>query len=116
MTVHLVYRPAFRSVAFRSRNDDRMVAREHRRLRRFLIGLVRSLIWTAGISVAMAVWAIAAEMGFVLQFGIRTGVLSHWQVWFASGAFMLGSASMLARLVRPGLIPKKASEEAFRAA
>jgi hypothetical protein len=116
MTIHLVYRPAFRSVAFRSKQANRRAqVREYRFMRRIVAGTIRPLIWAAGIAVGMAVWAIAGEMGFALPFAIQKGVLSHWQVWFAAGALTICAVAMLLR-IPPAAGSNEAATDAFRAA
>jgi hypothetical protein len=46
---------------------------------------------------ALGVWRLGADPGWTNQFFIATGLLSHWQPWFAVAACMHTSARSLNR-------------------
>ena len=59
--------------------------------------LVLILVRLGSVAVALAVWRIASDLGLFYGFLFSTGVLSHWQVWFALGVLLSGSALTLSR-------------------
>ena len=59
--------------------------------------MVVILVRLASVAVALAVWRIANDLGLSLNFLFNDGVLSHWQVWFALGVLLSGSALTLSR-------------------
>ena len=69
--------------------------------RRWLSGAMESLVLIlvrlASVAVALAVWRIASDLGLFYGFLFSTGVLSHWQVWFALGVLLSGTALTLSR-------------------
>jgi hypothetical protein len=46
----------------------------------------------------MAFWRIAADLRWTGDFFISSGLLSHWQIWLAAAAILLGVATLLNRL------------------
>lgn len=54
----------------------------------------------ATVAVALSVWRIASDLGLSWGFLFNNGVLSHWQVWFALGLLLTGSAVALSRRLR----------------
>ena len=65
------------------------------------LGALESMILVltrlATIAVGLAVWRIASDLGLPWQFVFNSGVLSHWQVWFALGLLFSGGALTLSR-------------------
>lgn len=53
----------------------------------------------AFMEAALGSWRLAADLGWAGAFFIDTGVLSHWQVWFALAAFTQVSSVYLNRLL-----------------
>lgn len=45
----------------------------------------------------LALWGIAASVGFTGPFGIETGLLSHWQVWLGIALAVTAVAAWLNR-------------------
>jgi hypothetical protein len=62
--------------------------------------MVLLLVRLATVAVGLAVWRIASDLDLNWWFPFSTGVASHWQVWFALGVLLSGSALMLARRLR----------------
>lgn len=62
--------------------------------------LVLVLVRLATVAVGLAVWRIASDLDVSWGFPISTGVASHWQVWFALGMLLSGSALTLAKRLR----------------
>lgn len=52
------------------------------------------------IGYVLAVWRLAADLGWMGQFFISTGLLSHWQVWLAIAIAVHILASFLNRFDR----------------
>lgn len=61
----------------------------------------------AMMEAALGVWRMCADLGWAGAFFVNTGILSHWQVWFALAAFTQASALYLNRLVRSGTQPAR---------
>jgi hypothetical protein len=53
----------------------------------------------AFLEAALGSWRLAADLGWAGAFFINTGVLSHWQVWFALSAFTQVTSVYLNRLL-----------------
>ena len=64
------------------------------------------LVRLASIAVLMAVWRIAADLDLMRGFLFNSGVLSHWQVWFAGAVLLSTGALSLARRVNPEHAPQ----------
>ncbi|MGD0580660.1 MAG: hypothetical protein ABSC08_17245, partial [Bryobacteraceae bacterium] len=62
-----------------------------------LESLILVLVRLATLAVGLAVWRIASDLGLFWRFVFSSGVLSHWQVWFALGVLLSGSALTLSR-------------------
>jgi hypothetical protein len=48
----------------------------------------------------LGLWRLAADMKWTGEFGISTGLFSHWQVWFGSAAILQWVAWTLNRYGR----------------
>jgi hypothetical protein len=53
--------------------------------REMIHGLTHMLTPACAIAYALSLWRIGEDMGWARPFAIRTGLLSHWQVWFGIG-------------------------------
>jgi hypothetical protein len=53
----------------------------------------------AFMEAALGSWRLGADLGWAGAFFIDTGVLSHWQVWFALAAFTEITSVYLNRLL-----------------
>ena len=125
MTIRLVYRTSFRkspqSAAVAAHGERQEFARtlraafgdeEHEQTdatlpepaSRWQQGALESLVVTlvrlASVAVAFAVWRIASDLGLFWHFAFSSGVLSHWQVWFALGVLLSGTALTLSRRIQ----------------
>ena len=49
---------------------------------------------------ALGAWRLSADLGWTDQFFIESGLLSHWQVWFALAALLQSSAVAARRRLR----------------
>ncbi|MFN0170151.1 MAG: hypothetical protein ACKV22_27340 [Bryobacteraceae bacterium] len=52
--------------------------------RRSVQGFGALLTPAAWMAAALAVWRLAADLQFAGEFGISSGVFSHWQVWLTT--------------------------------
>jgi hypothetical protein len=48
----------------------------------------------------LGVWRLCADLGWAGAFFVNSGLLSHWQVWFALAAFTQASALYMNKLVQ----------------
>lgn len=46
---------------------------------------------------ALGLWSLGADIGVAGQFGINTGLFSHWQVWIGFGVAATALAVKLSR-------------------
>ncbi|MCL5745120.1 MAG: hypothetical protein M1541_14540 [Acidobacteria bacterium] len=87
-------------------------------------GKNRHLAWAAGalltpgavMAFALAMWRLAADMGWAREFAVSEGLLSHWQVWLAISVLLELGAWMLNRYgaggaSNPGTEPVAAVKE-----
>ncbi len=56
--------------------------------------LLTPAAWMAGV---LAVWRLASDLQFAGEFGIASGVFSHWQVWLSTAAALGWGALALNR-------------------
>jgi FtsH-binding integral membrane protein len=65
--------------------------------RQIALALASLLNPAAFLACSLAAWRIGADMQWMGQFYIASGVFSHWQVWLALGVALFLFASTLAR-------------------
>ena len=53
----------------------------------------------AAMEGALGTWRLATDLGWAGEFFVNSGLLSHWQVWFAIAAFTQVTAVSLNRLL-----------------
>ena len=63
----------------------RQVQRRKGKNRRMALALSALLTPAAVMASALGVWRLAADMKWTGEFGIASGIFSHWQVWLALG-------------------------------
>ena len=118
MTIRIVYRPSFRRSpriqtlaiaesqpalvqtlrsAFQEEEPAETAAPTNRWTQGQVESLILILVRLASVAVALAVWRIGSDLGLFWNFVFNGGVLSHWQVWFALGVLLSGSALALSR-------------------
>ena len=68
--------------------------------RRLALALGALLTPAAVMASVLGLWRLAADMKWTGEFGISSGLFSHWQVWFASAVALQGGASALNRYGR----------------
>ena len=56
------------------------------RNRRLALAFAALLQPPAAAALALAMWSIAGNLQWVGRFAFASGVLSHWQTWFAAAA------------------------------
>jgi hypothetical protein len=125
MTIRLIYRPSYRRnspsqlravngegsefsetlrSAFGAEQESEAATAPSAPRQRWWSGwmeqLVLLMVRLATVAVGLAVWRIASDLDLNWWFPFSTGVASHWQVWFALGVLLSGSALMLARRLR----------------
>jgi len=63
------------------------------------IALALSALMTpaAVMASALGLWRLTADMKLTGEFGISTGLFSHWQVWMVFAALLQGGAWVLNR-------------------
>jgi hypothetical protein len=70
------------------------------RYRQFALLLAALLTPSALIAFTLAAWIIAAELRWTGDFFVPSGILSHWQVWLCTAAFLLAVSRLLDRFAR----------------
>src|SRR5207248_7850597 len=78
----------------------RQIQRRTGKNRRLALALSALLTPAAVMASALGVWRLAADMKWTGEFGIASGIFSHWQVWLASAAVLQRGAWMLNRYGR----------------
>src|SRR6266702_8879582 len=63
--------------------SGRQVQRRKGKNRRLALALSALLTPAAVMASALGLWRLAADMKWTGEFGIASGVFSHWQVWLA---------------------------------
>ncbi|HVN05983.1 MAG TPA: hypothetical protein VMT86_16290 [Bryobacteraceae bacterium] len=76
------------------------VERKRRKNRRVAMAFASFLTPAAVMAAALGTWRLAADPHWTSNFAIRTGLFSHWQVWFASAALLQTGAYFLNRYGR----------------
>ena len=82
--------------------SSRPVRKRQGKNRGFALGLGALLTPVAVMALALGIWRLAADMKWAGEFGISTGLFSHWQVWLAGGVLLQRFAWMLTRYGRGG--------------
>jgi len=65
--------------------------------RRLAAGLGALLTPAAVMASALGLWRLAADMRWTGEFGITSGIFSHWQVWLSTAAILQWCAWILNR-------------------
>ena len=65
--------------------------------RRVALALGALMTPAAVMASVLGVWRLAADMKLTGEFGIASGLFSHWQVWFVFAALLQGCAWALNR-------------------
>ncbi len=70
----------------------RKIQRGARKNRRLALALSALLTPAAVMASVLGLWRLAADMRWTGEFGISTGLFSHWQVWLVcAGALEIGA-------------------------
>ena len=75
----------------------RPVHRGRGKNRKLALALGALLTPAAVMASVLGLWRLAADMKWTGEFGITSGLFSHWQVWLASAAILQRGAWMLNR-------------------
>ena len=78
----------------------RRVQRTKGKNRRVALALSALMTPAAVMASALALWRLAADLQWTGEFGIASGIFSHWQVWLASAALLQSGAWILDRYGR----------------
>jgi len=76
------------------------VERKRRKNRRVALAFASFLTPAAVMTAALGIWRLAADLQWASNFAIRTGLFSHWQVWFASAGLLQTGSHFLNRYGR----------------
>ena len=71
-----------------------LATRKNRRLALALGALMTPAAFMASV---LGLWRLTADMKLTGEFGIATGLFSHWQVWLVFAALLQGGAWALNR-------------------
>jgi hypothetical protein len=66
----------------------RQVQRSKGKNQKLALALSALLTPAAVMASALGVWRLASDMQWAGEFGISSGVFSHWQVWLAFAALL----------------------------
>jgi hypothetical protein len=66
----------------------RQVQRRKGKNRRLALALSALLTPAAVMASALGLWRLAADMKWTGEFGIASGLFSHWQVWLVFAALL----------------------------
>ena len=75
----------------------RQVQRGSGKNRKVALAFSALLTPAAVMASALGLWRLASDMKWTGEFGIATGLFSHWQVWLASAAVLQRGAWALNR-------------------
>ena len=78
----------------------RQVYRVRGKNRRLALALSALLTPSAVMASVLGFWRLAADMKWTGEFGISSGLFSHWQVWLGSAALLQWVAWALNRYGR----------------
>lgn len=76
------------------------VMRRRRKNRRVALAFAAILTPGAVMAAALAVWGLASGPNWTSNFAIRSGFLSHWQVWLGFAAVLQTGSHILNRYGR----------------
>jgi hypothetical protein len=76
------------------------VERKRGKNRRVALAFASLLTPAAVMAAALGIWRLAADLQWASHFAIRSGLFSHWQVWFASSAILQTGSHFLNRYGR----------------
>jgi hypothetical protein len=65
--------------------------------RRVALALSALMTPSAVMASVLGLWRLTADMKLTGEFGIATGLFSHWQVWMVFAALLQGGAWLLNR-------------------
>jgi hypothetical protein len=75
----------------------RPVLRKKGKNRQFALALGALLTPGAVMASVLGLWRLAADLKWTGEFGIASGLFSHWQVWMVSAALLQGGSWALNR-------------------
>lgn len=75
----------------------RSIRRGERKNRRLALGLGTLLTPVAVMAAVLGAWRLASDLRFTGEFGISTGIFSHWQVWVTAAVCLQWAAFTLNR-------------------
>jgi hypothetical protein len=78
----------------------RRIQRGARKNRRLALALSALLTPAAVMASALGAWRLAADMRWTAEFGISSGLFSHWQVWLVCAAALQTGAWALNRYAK----------------
>ena len=78
----------------------RQIQRTKGKNRRLALAFGALLTPAAVMASVLGLWRLAADMKWTGEFGIGSGLFSHWQVWMASAALLQSIAWALNRYGR----------------
>jgi hypothetical protein len=73
------------------------VGRARRRNKRIALAVSALLTPGAFLASVLALWRIAADLGWAGKFAIPSGIFSHWQVWMVMAVLLQACSRALAR-------------------
>lgn len=73
------------------------VGRARRRNKRIALAVSTLLTPGAFLASVLALWRIAADLGWAGKFAIASGIFSHWQVWMVMAVLLQVCSRALAR-------------------
>ena len=77
------------------------VLRKKRKNRHVALASAALLTPAAVMAFVLSMWRLGSDLGFTRSFAIRTGILSHWQVWLAISVAIQFVAVLLNRYGGP---------------
>jgi hypothetical protein len=75
----------------------RQVVLAKRKNRKFALALSALMTPTAVMASVLGLWRLTADLKLTGEFGIATGLFSHWQVWMVFAVILQGGAWALNR-------------------
>lgn len=76
------------------------VERKRRKNRRVALAFASFLTPAAVMTAALGIWRLAADLQWASNFAIRSGLFSHWQVWFGFAGLLQAGSHFLYRYGR----------------
>jgi hypothetical protein len=73
------------------------IGKQRRKNRRVASAVAALLTLPAVMALALAIWRIAADLGWTNSFAIPSGPFSHWQLWLGAAILLQLCAHMLNR-------------------